>query len=54
MAKSYTIKIVCQDEKGLIHKITGVLYKNEYNIERTDEFVQPESNVFYMRVLFEG
>lgn len=54
MASTYIIKIICADEKGLVHKITGVLFQNEFNVERTDEFVQPESNTFYMRVVFEG
>lgn len=50
----YILRIDCPDEKGLVHKITGVLFFNNFNIERTDEFVDVESNLFFMRVAFSG
>lgn len=45
----YILKIDCPDEKGLVHKITGILFFNNLNIERTDEFVDVENNLFFMR-----
>lgn len=50
----YILKIDCPDEKGLVHKITGVLFFNNLNIERTDEFVDRENEHFFMRVAFSG
>jgi len=50
----YILRIDCPDEKGLVHKITGVLFFKNLNIERTDEFVDVENNLFFMRVAFSG
>ncbi|MEA5258239.1 formyltetrahydrofolate deformylase [Arcicella aquatica] len=50
----YILRIDCTDEKGLVHKITGVLFFNNLNIERTDEFVDVDNNLFFMRVAFSG
>lgn len=50
----YILRIDCPDEKGLVHKITGVLFFNNLNIERTDEFVDIDNNLFFMRVAFSG
>ncbi|MGR3811515.1 formyltetrahydrofolate deformylase [Jiulongibacter sp. NS-SX5] len=41
------------DAKGLIFHVTKVLYKNECNIIRQDEYVSP-SGQFFMRTEFEG
>ena len=30
--QNYILLVDCSDEKGLIHKITGVLYENRLNI----------------------
>jgi formyltetrahydrofolate deformylase len=52
--QEYILRIACPDEKGLVHKITGVLYHNECNVTRTDEFVDTESGDFFMRVEYAG
>ena len=49
-----TDNYICNDEKGLVHKITGVLFNKGANVERTDEYVEPENNTFFMRVLYSG
>jgi formyltetrahydrofolate deformylase len=54
MQDQYILRIDCPDEKGLVHKITGVLYHNDLNIIRTDEFVDRESAYFFMRIEFAG
>ena len=48
------IKIACQDEKGLVHKITGILYDKLLNVTRTNEFVDEAFNQFFMRVSYVG
>lgn len=54
MTQNYILSIICADEKGLVHKITGVLFEKGANAERTDEYVDPESQTFFMRVLYSG
>jgi formyltetrahydrofolate deformylase len=49
-----TILIDCSDEKGLVHKITGVLFHNHLNVVSNHEFVQEETNRFFMRTEIEG
>jgi formyltetrahydrofolate deformylase len=48
------IKIACKDEKGLVHKITGVLFEKLLNVTSTNEFVDELSNRFFMRISFTG
>ncbi len=46
--------IDCPDEKGLVHKITGVLYHNDFNVIENEEFVDSELNHFFMRTEIQG
>lgn len=46
--------IDCPDEKGLVHKITGVLYDHGLNIISNQEFVDADTDHFFMRTAFEG
>ena len=48
------IKIACPDEKGLVHKITGVFYHDHYNVMSNMEFVEPETDIFFMRSVIKG
>jgi formyltetrahydrofolate deformylase len=52
--KQYILRIDCPDEKGLVHKITGVLYHHDLNVLRTDEYVDRECSHFFMRTEFTG
>jgi formyltetrahydrofolate deformylase len=52
--QNYILLVDCSDEKGLIHKITGVLYENGLNIICNSEFVEEESDHFFMRSEFTG
>jgi len=52
--QNYILLVDCSDEKGLIHKITGVLYENGLNIITNSEFVEQESDHFFMRSEFTG
>ena len=54
MNKSITILVNCTDEKGLIYKITRVLYENGLNIVKNKEFVDEDTNRFFMRTEVEG
>jgi formyltetrahydrofolate deformylase len=50
----YILKIDCSDEKGLIYKISDVIYKNDLNIEKNSEFVDEESSKFFFRARVTG
>lgn len=43
------VRISCADEKGLVHKVTGVFYFNNLNVLSNQEFVDPETSRFFMR-----
>ncbi len=45
----YIIKISCSDEKGLVYKISDILFKNNLNIEKNSEFVDEENEKFFFR-----
>jgi formyltetrahydrofolate deformylase len=51
---AHLLLIQCPDERGLIYKITGVLYTHGLNILRNSEFVERDGNVFFMRTELAG
>lgn len=53
-APTYLLRIDCPDEKGLVYKITGVLYHHNLNVLRNDEFVDRSNGHFFMRTEFAG
>jgi formyltetrahydrofolate deformylase len=46
--------IHCRDEVGLVHKITGVLFRAGYSIVSNHEFVDAAAGRFFMRTAFTG
>jgi len=50
----YTLLIQCDDKKGLVYKISKVLYENDFNIETQQEFVDKENNKFFFRAVIAG
>jgi formyltetrahydrofolate deformylase len=54
ISPTYLLRIDCPDEKGLVHKITGVLYHHDLNVLRNDEFVDRTTGHFFMRTEFSG
>ena len=46
--------VECADEKGLIHRITGVLLRHGLNIVSNGEFVDAETGRFFMRTETDG
>ncbi len=51
---AHLVLIHCSDEPGLVYKITGVLFHHGLNIVRNGEFVDRESNQFFMRTEVAG
>lgn len=52
--KSHILLINCPDERGLVYKITSVLYKHTLNVIGNAEFVERNFNHFFMRTEFSG
>jgi formyltetrahydrofolate deformylase len=50
----HLLLIDCPDQPGLILQVTGVLFRGGFNIISNHEFVDRESNRFFMRTEFTG
>jgi len=54
MMKRFILKVECSDDKGLIYKITKLLFEGGLNIIKNDEFVDSLEGRFFMRCEFSG
>ncbi len=52
--KRYRLLIETNDEKGLVYKVSKVLFDYDLNVERNSEFVDKEINKFFMRTVVTG
>ncbi len=52
--KRVRVLIDCNDEKGLVYKISKVFYDRDLNIENNREFVDREQRRFFMRTVVTG
>ncbi|MEA3290474.1 MAG: formyltetrahydrofolate deformylase [Campylobacterota bacterium] len=50
----YRLLIETTDQKGLVYNISKLLYENDLNIESNSEFVDDETNTFFMRTIIRG
>jgi len=50
----YRLLIETDDTKGLVYNISKVLYEYNLNIESNSEYVDNETNVFFMRTVITG
>ncbi len=50
----YRVLIDANDEKGLVHKVSSIFYGFDLNILSNSEFVDKESNKFFMRSVVDG
>lgn len=51
---NYILKITTADEKGLIYRISDVVFKYRLNIVKTDEFVDHQNCKFFTRLALSG
>lgn len=51
---NHILLINCPDEKGLVHKVSGVIRAFNLNMTATDEFVDTDVEHFFMRASFIG
>lgn len=52
--KEYILLIDTIDEKGLVYNISKVLYANNLNIEQNSEYVDQDTQKFFMRTVISG
>ena len=52
--EEYTLLIDTEDAKGLVYNISKVLFANNLNIEQNAEYVDSETNKFFMRTIISG
>ncbi len=52
--KEYILLINTSDSKGLVYNVSKVLFANNLNIEQNAEFVDVETNKFFMRTVING
>lgn len=50
----YRVLIDANDEKGLVHRVSDIFFHYDLNILSNSEFVDKESNKFFMRSVVEG
>ena len=50
---SYILKLSCPDKIGIVAAVSNFLADNFCNIQDSDQFGDPESKRFFMRVHFE-
>ncbi|ROV87907.1 hypothetical protein VPNG_10368 [Cytospora leucostoma] len=48
----YILTLSCPDKPGIVHAVTGIFASNNVNIIDLQQFSDPESNKFFMRVHF--
>jgi formyltetrahydrofolate deformylase len=48
----YTLTVKCYDELGLVYRITKILFEHHLNVLTNSEYVDRESNMFFMRSEF--
>ena len=51
---THLLLIDCPDRAGLVHEVTGVLYRHGFNIVHNHEFVEATTAHFFMRTAFSG
>lgn len=54
MNQPYRILIQCNDEKGLVYKVSSIFYHDNLNIISNNEFVDKAHNKFFMRTVVAG
>ncbi|KPM40780.1 hypothetical protein AK830_g5795 [Neonectria ditissima] len=54
MANDHILTLSCPDKPGIVHAVTGIFAANEHNILDLQQFSDPVSDRFFMRVHFDG
>ncbi len=52
MTSSWVLSLSCPDQPGIVHAVTGVLADHDGNITESQQFGDPDTGLFFMRVEF--
>lgn len=52
MTKDHILTLSCPDRRGIVHAVTGVLAASDHTVLDLQQFSDPHSNKFFMRVHF--
>lgn len=52
--KPHVLLVECEDRPGLVHGITGILFRSGVNVVGNQEFVDRAAHRFFMRTEFDG
>jgi len=52
--KPHVLLVECEDRPGLVHGITGILFRSGVNVVGNQEFVDRPARRFFMRTEFDG
>jgi formyltetrahydrofolate deformylase len=52
MSRSYILTLSCPDRPGIVHQVTGVLFRNGGNIQSSRQFEDSETGLFFLRIAF--
>lgn len=52
--KPHVLLVECEDRPGLVHGITGILFRSGVNVVGNQEFVDRSARRFFMRTEFDG
>lgn len=52
--KPHVLLVECEDRPGLVHGITGILFRSGVNVVGNQEFVDRAARRFFMRTEFDG
>ncbi len=51
-ASSWVLSLSCPDRPGIVHAVSGVLADHDGNITESQQFGDPDTGLFFMRVAF--
>lgn len=54
LESNYILIIRTKDQTGLVYKVSSILFNENLNIEKNDEFVDIENGLFFMRTAFKN
>lgn len=52
MTSSWVLSLSCPDQPGIVHAVSGVLAEHDGNITESQQFGDPDTGLFFMRVEF--
>ncbi|QDX26111.1 formyltetrahydrofolate deformylase [Sphingomonas suaedae] len=52
MTQSHILTLSCPDRPGIVHAVSGILFRHGGNIRSSRQFEDPETGLFFLRIVF--